>query len=169
MRKIYKLLWVLFNVSLVYSAQAAVITSNNTNNWITPSGLNYSEVVYAQVIDSSNQLISNTNSKLAVFNGTNCAGVTTLIAGPNGPLFQLPVYSDTSPTAMTYQVFNGALNLVSLISQGLSFTNGATVGSISSPITLNAVPEPGENALYLISAVLFGLMLLNLRRAKHDR
>ena len=50
--------------------------------------LKYAETVYAQVYKFSVSLITNANSKLAAFNGTNWAGGIVLFPGPNGTLFQ---------------------------------------------------------------------------------
>ena len=160
-RKLLPLL-VLLTTSLIPSLHAATLL-NNSPSWSSPTGLQYSEVVYAQVYEFSGSLVINTNSKLAAFNGTNCAGVIGLSPGPNGALFQLPVYSDTTPTNMTYQVYDGGLDLVLPISQGLTFTSGGILGSIISPIHLSAVPEPSTHALILVSlaSLAGGLLLRN--------
>ena len=160
-RKLLPLL-VLLTTTLIPSLHAATLL-NNSPSWSSPTGLQYSEEVYAQVYEFSGSLVTNTNSKLAAFNGTNCAGVIGLSPGPNGALFQLPVYSDTTPTNMTYQVYDGGLDLVQPISQGLTFTSGGILGSIVSPIHLSAVPESSTHVLILVSlaSLAGGLLLRN--------
>ena len=160
-RKLLPLL-VLLTTTLIPSLHAATLL-NNSPSWSSPTGLQYSEEVYAQVYEFSGSLVTNTNSKLATFNGTNCAGVIGLSPGPNGALFQLPVYSDTTPTNMTYQVYDGGLDLVQPISQGLTFTSGGILGSIVSPIHLSAVPESSTHVLILVSlaSLAGGLLLRN--------
>ena len=109
-------------------------------SWTSPDGLRYSAVVYAQVVDSTGKVVSNAGSMLGVFNGGNCAGVTTLIAGPNGPLFQLPVYANQTPVSgMVYKLYNGTTGAITTLAESYNFTNGSVTGSIASPITLHMV------------------------------
>jgi BspA type Leucine rich repeat region (6 copies) len=99
--------------------------------------LRYSAVLFAEIFLDGNP-ITNTNSMLAVFNGTNCAGVATISAGPVGMLFQLPVYANqTVVSGMSYQFYDGTTGLISTLNETYSFTNGAISGSIVSPVTLH--------------------------------
>jgi hypothetical protein len=54
---------------------------------------------------------------------------------------------------MTYQVYDGGLDLVQPISQSLTFTSGG-------PIHLSAVPEPSTSGMLLISILLTGMVVL---------
>ena len=112
--------------------------STNPPNWTYPAGAKYAAVAFAQVLDGNGKPVTNGGSLLGVFNGTNCCGIAALSPGPNGPLFQTPVYSDQSMvTNMSYQFYNGLNGQITKLAESFSFNNGAITGSISQPLPLH--------------------------------
>ena len=123
-----------------YQSASEVTTSFliTPSGWTPPVGARYSAMIYAKVLDAAGNQVTNAGSMLAVFNGSNCAGVVTLSAGPSGSLFQLPVYSDQTPVnGMSYKLFNGATGAIFTLAETYNFTNGAITGTIVNPITLH--------------------------------
>ena len=78
---------------------------------------------------------------LALFNGTNCAGVANPITGPNNTiLFFITVYSNQTPSnAWSYKFFNGATGQIYTLAENYNFASGSITGSIVSPITLHII------------------------------
>lgn len=107
-------------------------------SWQAPLGNRYSAMIYARVLDATGNALTNAGSLLAVFEGTNCAGVASLSSGPNGSLFQLPVYSDQTPVAgLTYQIYNAESGQIFAATESYSFQSGSLSGSIVNPIALH--------------------------------
>ena len=66
--------------------------NTNAPNWTPPTGMRYSALIYARVLDLNGSPITNSGSMLAVFNGGSIAGLASPSAGPNGTtLYQLNV------------------------------------------------------------------------------
>jgi hypothetical protein len=117
--------------------------SNNSNapSWTPPTGLRYSAVIYAKVLDENGNPITAYGSKLAVFNGSSVAGVATPFAGPGGTtLFYLNVSANqSSVNGMTYQVYNAATGITSTLDETYNFASGVNTGTIANPIVLHIV------------------------------
>jgi hypothetical protein len=114
----------------------------STPSWTSPTGLQYSMPVYYALTDTNGNKLTNTNSQLAVFNGTNVVGVGHLSTGPSGPTFQVVVYSST-PTAngLTLKVYNGATDGIWNLTNSITFQSGSTNnGSIISPVIAIVTP-----------------------------
>jgi MBG domain len=119
-------------------------------SWTTPTGLQYSMPVYYALTDTNGNKLTNTNSELAVFNGTNVVGVGHLSTGPSGPTFQLVVYSST-PTAsgLTLKVYNGATDGIWNLTNSITFQSGSTNnGSLISPVIAIVTP-PSQTITFL--------------------
>jgi hypothetical protein len=100
--------------------------------------------VYFTLTDSSGNSLSATNSELAVFNGSNVAGVAQLSDGPRGPIFQVVVYSATPTiTGLTLQLYNGATDGIWTLTNTINFQSGRTTGngSLVNPATAVAAPQ----------------------------
>jgi len=113
-------------------------------SWSAPTGLPYSMYVYFTLTDSSGNSLSATNSELAVFNGSNVAGVAQLSDGPRGPIFQVVVYSATPTiTGLTLQLYNGATDGIWTLTNTINFQSGRTTGngSLVNPATAVAAPQ----------------------------
>jgi hypothetical protein len=111
-------------------------------SWTSPTGLQYSMPVYYALTDTNGTKLTNTNSQLAVFNGTNVVGVGHLSTGPSGPTFQVVVYSST-PTAngLTLKVYNGATDGIWNLTNSITFQSGSTNnGSLISPVIAIVTP-----------------------------
>jgi hypothetical protein len=81
--------------------------------------------VYFELTDSSGNSLSDTNSQLAVFNGSNVAGVAQLSDGPRGPIFQVVVWSATPTiTGLTLQLYNGATDGIWTLTNTINFQSG---------------------------------------------
>ncbi len=121
------------------TATPTPVPSSSPPNWVAPTGYQYFETVYAKVLDGSGNAITNSNSILAAFNGTTVVGVATPMAGPsNSVYYPLQVWStQPSQAGLTYKIYNGATGQISTLAQTLNFQSSTSLGSISSPITLN--------------------------------
>jgi len=95
------------------------------------------------VLDENGDPVTAYGSKLAVFTGTNCAGVATPFAGPNNTmLFYLNVFANqSSVSGMTYQVYNAATGVTSTLDETYNFASGVNIGTIANPIVLHIVQK----------------------------
>jgi hypothetical protein len=116
-------------------------TKPSAPSWTPPTGLRYSALVYAKVLDETGKPVTAYGSKLAVFNGSSVAGVATPFAGPGGTtLFYLNVFaSQSSVSGMTYQVYNAATGVTSTLDETYNFASGVNTGTIANPIVLHIV------------------------------
>lgn len=171
MKKIYPtnshkhlLLLVLLVITLLPSLHAQILTNDPavSGYFSTPPGQRYaSGVIYAEVLLNNTTLITNAGSELALFDGTNCAGYTTIVSGPapGGFEFFLAAYANVplGPT-MSYQFWNSGTGLLYMtnIATTYTFTSGTGAGTAANPVTLNAVasvPEPSTTMFLGLGAV----------------
>jgi len=160
-------------VSLASTIHAQILTNDPSVSgyFSVPNGKKYSSgVIYAQILLNSETQITNAGSELALFDGTNCAGYTTIVSGPvsGGVEFMLTAYADVSPgSTIKFQFWNSGTSLLytTNIASTYTFQSGIGMGSITSPIVLTAtasVPEPTPYALIGIGSL--GLLLVNRRK-----
>jgi hypothetical protein len=114
----------------------------NPPSWSVSTGQQYGSIIYAKVLDKSGNMVTNPNSMLAVFNGSNVAGVVTPFQGPNNNwVYELSVYANTnSVPGMYYQFYNADDGTTNTLSQYYDFVANHITGSIQSPIVLNLGP-----------------------------
>jgi hypothetical protein len=165
---------VLLVITLLPSLHAQILTNDPavSGYFSTPTGQQDTAQIYAQVLLNDTTQITNAGSELALFDGTNCAGYTTIVSGPapGGREFFLTAWANVSPgPTMSYQFWNSATGLLYMtnIATTFTFTSGTITGTIANPVTLNAVasvPEPSVTALLIIS-VFVGLIFLTRRLA----
>ena len=111
-------------------------------SWSAPTNLPHAMTVYFELTDSSGNSLSATNSQLAVFNGSNVAGVAQLSDGPRGPIFQVVVWSATPTiTGLTLQLYNGATDGIWTLTNTINFQSGRR-GSVQ-----NAVAAPQSQTI----------------------
>jgi len=113
-------------------------------SWSAPTNLPYAMTVYFALTDSSGNSLSASNSELAVFNGSNVAGVAHLSDSPRGPIFQVVVWSATPIiTGLTLQLYNGATDGIWTLTNTINFQSGRTTGngSLVNPATAVAAPQ----------------------------
>ena len=97
-------------------------------------------MIYAKVVDAKGNQLTNAGSMLAVFNGSNCSGVTSLIAGPAGSIFQLAAFANQTPVSgMSYKFFDGTSGQITTLAENYNFVYGSITGSIINPVTLHMV------------------------------
>ncbi len=158
------LLLVLLVITLLPSLHAQILTNDPavSGYFSTPPGQrDASGVIYAEVLLNNTTLITNAGSELALFDGTNCAGYTTIVSGPapGGLEFMLTAYADVTPgPTLSYQFWNSGTGLLYMtnIATTYTFTSGTGAGTAANPVTLNAiasVPEPSTNMFLCLGAV----------------
>ena len=108
----------------------------NQPDWNVTAGHQYAMVVYASVVDSAGNSMTNAGSLLSANEYGTLVGVTPISNGPKGPIYQLKVSSDNWQSDLNYSFYDGKSDQIIEVGPGPGFESGSTVGSIIEPITL---------------------------------
>ncbi|MBL9146096.1 MAG: choice-of-anchor D domain-containing protein [Verrucomicrobiaceae bacterium] len=120
--------------------------------WQSPTGLEHSMTVYAQV-DRQGTEVTTAGSKLAAFDSNgNVAGVASVITGPGGSkLYQLTVWSNqTSIAAMPLKVYDAGTDEVKDIIETLAFQANGILGTIAAPVLYHVRPPEIDQLIPLV-------------------
>ena len=115
-------------------------------DWNVTAGHQYAMVVYATVVDSAGNPMTNAGSLLSVSEYGVLTGVTPISMGPKGPIYQLKVASDNWQSDLNYSFYDGKSDQVIEVCPGPGFESGSTVGSIIEPFTLTIPSEASPPA-----------------------
>ncbi|MGE4490024.1 MAG: choice-of-anchor D domain-containing protein, partial [Kiritimatiellales bacterium] len=125
-----------------WSDSADIVVADGGGNppdWQPPSGKPYSMIVYATV-DLDGSPIESSGSSLAAFYGDgSVVGVTDVITGPSGKLYQMTVFSDlVAESGLSLKVYDASSGEIHDIVETLDFASDTELGSLPSPITYHA-------------------------------
>lgn len=105
-------------------------------DWSAPFGPNVM-VIYARVKVNGIE-ITEPNSMLGGFMGGVSAGYENVESKPTGIIYQLVVTSQNTAGQITFRIFNSASCTVYAIGNTMDFVPGTVVGSLLSPVWLEA-------------------------------
>ena len=111
-----------------------VVGGSGIPDWQPPTGRENSMTLYARV-ELSGQRMETDGSLLGIFDGTQLAGVASLVSGPSGKLFPLTAWSNSvfAPD-MSLKAWDAATNRIVDLNPAVNFTLNGISGTIASPL-----------------------------------
>lgn len=121
--------------------------------WTSPTGLENSMTIYAQV-DREGSKIESTGSRLAAFQSNAVAGVAAPITGPGGiKLYQMTAWSNVASATMPMKVYDAGSDEVLDIQETLAFTANGVLGTIAAPVLLHVRPPTVDQVIPLVQGM----------------
>lgn len=121
--------------------------------WTSPTGLENSMTIYAQV-DREGSKIESTGSRLAAFQSNAVAGVAAPITGPGGiKLYQMTAWSNAASATMPMKVYDAGSDEVLDIQETLAFTANGVLGTIAAPVLLHVRPPTVDQVIPLVQGM----------------
>jgi uncharacterized delta-60 repeat protein len=128
-------------------------TVPNGPGWTSPTGLEHSMTVYAQV-DRDGSKVESTGSRLAAFQNSVVAGVAAPITGPGAiKLYQMTVWSNSTSATLPMKVYDAATDEILDIQESLSFSSNGVLGSIAVPVLLHVRPPTVDQVIPLVQGM----------------
>lgn len=128
-------------------------TVPNGPGWTSPTGLENSMTIYAQV-DREGSKIESTGSRLAAFQSNAVAGVAAPITGPGGiKLYQMTVWSNSTSATLPMKVYDAGSDEVLDIQETLAFTANGVLGTIAAPVLLHVRPPTVDQVIPLVQGM----------------
>jgi hypothetical protein len=105
-------------------------------DWSMTTGHQNAMVVYATVVDSSGNPMTNPGSLLSAWEYGVLTGVTPPSIGPKTTVYQLKVGSDRWESELKYRFYDSNAGRIVEIGSGPDYVAGSIVGTIIAPVVL---------------------------------
>ncbi|MFI4912288.1 MAG: CARDB domain-containing protein [Sedimentisphaeraceae bacterium JB056] len=137
-----------WDVSFSYVTSDLTVTAQYESavgrpDWPSPTGLQNSMIVYAQVKNGQDFIGDSDTSMLSAWTPSgDIAGSTEVFSGPAGMAFMMTVFSESSyVSGMSLKVYDAAEDKIYKIQETFDFQANSDLGSFVAPYILNIVPE----------------------------